>query len=180
MSGKLFREKELTAPEASRHASASHGTLPACATSTAGGCPAVLVEGPMQKARTAEELCVHSFALAGSRSRHRRCEVGGRARRRSFCVRCTPFISEASIPAAEGACTHDMLAHHTVLTCVLTSCARRRWKGSGAHIQWISMIGHVVARCSWWWCMPWCNGLLRFAACGDRDRSQDRPLTSRV
>ena len=102
----------------------------------------------MQKARTAEELCVHSFALAGSRSRHRRCEVGGRARRRSFCVRCTPFISEASIPAAEGACTHDMLAHHTVLTCVLTSCARRRWKGSGAHIQWISMIGHAVARCS--------------------------------
>ena len=170
MSGKLFREKELTAPEASRHASASHGTLPACATGTAGGCPAVPVEGPMQKARTAEELCVHSFALAGSRSRHRRCEVGGRARRRSFCVRCTPFISEASIPAAEGACTHAMLAHHTVLTCVLASCARRRWKGSGAHTKWISMTGQVVARCYPPWCLWLCNGLRQDATRDARER----------
>ena len=127
-----------------------------------------------------DECCATSFCAEVQRSHHRRCELVGRAQRRSFCLRCTWLVPQASIPAAGGVCTHAMLAHHTVLTCVLTSCARRRWKGSGAHIQWISMIGHVVARCSWWWCMPWCNGLLRFAACGDRDRSQDRPLTSRV
>ena len=28
--------------------------------------------------------------------------------------------------------------------------------------------------------MPQCNGLLHFAACVDRERSQDRPLTARV
>ena len=118
----------------------------------------------MQKARTAEECCVHSFCAAGLAQRHRRCEVGGRARRRSFCVRCTPFISEASLPAAEGACTHDMLAHHTVLTCVLASCARRRWKGSAAHIQWISLTVHVVGSCIGCWSILVCNGLRQDAA----------------
>ena len=140
----------------------------------------VPVEGPMQKSRTAEECCVHSFCATGRAPRHRRCEVGGRARRRSFCVRCTPFISEASIPAAEGACTHAMLAHHTVLTCVLTSCARRRWKGSAAHIQWISLTVQVVVSWIWCWCMLLCNGSRRFAACVDRERSPDRPLITRV
>ena len=175
-----MRKNSLTAPEASRLASASHGTHPACATGSGGRSVPLPVEGPMQKARTADECCAASFCARRFAPRHRRYEVGGRARRRSLRVRCTQLVPQASLPAAEGACTHAMLAHHTVLTCVLTSCARRRWKGSGAHIQWISMIGHVVARCSWWCCMPWCNGLLRFAACGDRDRSQDRPLTSRV
>ena len=51
------------------------------------------------------------------------------------------------LPAAGGACMHGMLAHHTVLTCVLASCARRRWKGNGAHIQWNSMTIHVVGSC---------------------------------
>ena len=161
---------ELRRREASRHASASHGTLPACATSTAGGYPAVLVEGPMQKARTAEELCVHSFALAGLAQRHRRCEVGGRARHRSICLRCTPLVSEASLPAAEGACTHGMLEHHTVLTCVLASCAHRRWKVSGALTKWISMTVQVVARCYPPWCLWVCNSLQQDDARDARER----------
>ena len=159
-----MRKNSLTAPEASRLASASHGTRPACATGTGGRSVPVPVEGPMQKSRTAEECCVHSFCATGLAQRHRRCEVGGRARRRSFCVRCTPFISEASIPAAEGACTHAMLAHHTVLTCVLTSCARRRWKGSAAHIQWISLTVHAVGSCIGWRSILVCNYLQQDAA----------------
>ena len=175
-----FREKRQTRHEGSRRASPSHVCSRATQERRRRHHATLRSKDPIQKDRTAEECCVTSFCAEVQRSHHQRCELVGRAQRRSFCLRCTWLVPQASIPAAGGVCTHAMLAHHTALTCMLTSCARRRWKGSGAHIQWISMIGHVVARCSWWWCMPWCNGLLRFAACGDRDRSQDRPLTSRV
>ena len=159
-----MREKCHRRPEASRHASASHGTHPACATGTGGRSVPVPVEGPMQKSRTAEECCVHSFCARRFAPRHRRYEVGGRARRRSLRVRCTQLVPQASLPAAEGACTHDMLAHHTVLTCVLASCARRRWKGSGAHIQWISLTVHAVGSCIGWWSILVCNYLQQDAA----------------
>ena len=38
-------------------------------------------EDPVQKACTAEELCVHSFCAGSERSQHRRGDDGGRARR---------------------------------------------------------------------------------------------------
>ena len=155
---------ELRRREASPHASASHGTRPACATGRGARCLLLPVEGPMQKSRTTEECCVHSFCATGLAQRHRRCELVGRARRRSFCSRCTQLVPQASLQVAEGACTHAMLAHHTVLTCVLTSCARRRWKGSAAHIRWISLTVHAVGSCIGWrsiWCAIICNKTLR-------------------
>jgi hypothetical protein len=56
-SGLLFRKNEQTAREASRRASASHGTLLADATGSGDGSTPLPVEGPVQKACTAEELC---------------------------------------------------------------------------------------------------------------------------
>ena len=159
-----MRKNSLTAPEASRLASASHGTHPACATGSGGRSVPLPVEGPMQKARTADECCAASFCARRFAPRHRRYEVGGRARRRSLRVRCTQLVPQASLPAAEGACTHGMLEHHTVLTCVLASCARRRWKGSGAHIQWIPLTVHAVGSCIGWWSILVCNYLQQDAA----------------
>ena len=95
-----MRKKEQTLPEGSRLASASHSTLPACATGTGGRSVPVPVEGPMQKARTAEECCVHSFCATGLAQRHRRCEVGGRARRRSVCVRGHPVRAHLALGAS--------------------------------------------------------------------------------
>ena len=165
-----MRKKEQTLPEGSRLGSASHGTLPACATGSGARSVPLPVEGPMRKARPAEECCAPSFCARRFAPRHRRYEVGGRARRRSLRVRCTQLVPQASLPAAEGACTHAMLAHHTVLTCVLASCARRRWKGSGAHIQWISLTVHVVGSCIGCWSILVCNCLRQDAARDARER----------
>ena len=106
----------------------------------------------------------------GLAPRHRRCEAGGRARRRSLRVRCTQLVPQASLPVAGGTCTHGMLAHHTVLTCVLASCSCRLWKGSGAHIHWISMTGQVLASCYLSWCVWLCIGLRQDAARDARER----------
>ena len=155
---------ELTSSEGTRLASASHAMQPAIATRTRRRQVPVRVEGPVRKDRTADKHCAPSFRTQASTPQHRCSHVVGRARRRSLCLRCTCLIPEVSLPVAGGACTHGMLAHHTVLTCVLASCARRRWKGSGAHIQWISLTVHVVGSCIGWWSILVCNYLQQDAA----------------
>ena len=155
---------ELTRREGSRRAWASHGCRRARQERTRQHHAPVRSKDPIQKDRTAEECCVTSFCAEVHRSHDRRCELVGRAQRRSFCLRCTWLVPQASIPAAGGVCTHAMLAHHTVLTCVLTSCARRRWKGSGADIQWIPLTVHAVGSCIGWWSILVCNYLQQDAA----------------
>ena len=116
------------------------------------------------------------------RPRPRRGKVGGRARRRALCARCSRLVSQVSLRVSRHARTHEHLLHHTAWTAIgmLASCARRPQEGSGAHIQWISLSVQVVYSWICWWCKPWCNGSRRFAACVDRERSPDRPLITRV
>ena len=77
-------------------------------------------------------------------------------------------------PPGRWRCVHTWHAcipqNHTALTCVVASCARRRWKGSGAHTEWISMTGQVVARCYPSWCLWLCNGLRQDATRDARER----------
>ena len=159
-----MRDMELRRREGSRRAAASH--FRAKPTAECIG----RADGLVHSAKRDRNRCSRSAAATPRACEqwralpHRRCELVGRARRRSFCSRCTWLVPQASIPAAEGACTHAMLAHHTVLTCVLASCARRRWKGSGADIQWIPLTVHAVGSCIGWWSILVCNYLQQDAA----------------
>ena len=170
---KLFRESELTSREASRCASASHGTRSALSTGTADRSPAVPVEGFVQKARTADKCCAHSFRTQVSAPQHRCTDVGERARRRSLCLRCTWLIPEASLQVAGGAYTHGICTHHMALTVVIASCSCRPWMGNGADTQSISMTVLVMDSCNWSWCAMVCNELQRFVACAARERLLD-------
>ena len=129
---------------------------------TTANASAVRQELPLESATVAERYHTDAANLLAGRS-------GGlfACAARGWCRR------QASRPlksTAEGACTHAMLAHHTVLTCVLTSCARRRWKGSAAHIQWISLTVHAVGSCIGWWSILVCNYLQQDAARDARER----------
>ena len=106
----------------------SHGTLPACATGTADRSPAVPIEDPVRKACTPEECCVHSACAGSERSQPRRSKVGGRARRRALCARCSRLVRQVSPRAARHARTHEYLMHHTAWTAcsphVLAGCRK--------------------------------------------------------
>ena len=108
--------------------SASHGTLPACATGTADRSPAVPIEDPVRKACTPEECCVHSACAGSERSQPGLGKVGGRARRRSLCARCSRLVRQVSPRAARHARTHEYLMHHTAWTAcsphVLAGCRK--------------------------------------------------------
>ena len=96
--------------------SASHGMHSACATGTAERSPPVPVEDPVRKACTAEECRVHSACAGNERSQHRRDKVGGRARRRALCARCSRLVRQVSLRASRHARTHEHLMHHTAWT----------------------------------------------------------------
>ena len=176
----LFRKSEHTLPEASRRASASHGTRSAIPTSTADRSPAVLVEGAVQKAQTADKYCVASCRTQVSAPPHRRGRVGERARRRSQRARYTCSVSEVSLRVSGHACTHDSLTHHTARTASRMTCRPhdRRRQGSGAQLQWISMTGHVVGRCRQQQHTPLCNGLQRGIAWSSQERCLLGPLVA--
>ena len=96
--------------------SGSHCTLPAIAIGTADRSPAVPIEDPVRKACTAEECRVHSACAGSERSQPRRGKVGGRARRRALCARCSRLVRQVSLRADRHACTHESLTHHTAWT----------------------------------------------------------------
>ena len=111
-----MRENELSGVEGSRRASASHGTRSAPQTGTAGRSVPVPVEGPTQKACTADECRHPRRRRFRSAPRHRRGRVGGRALRRSLCAHGTRSMSEVSLRVWRHACTHDSLTHHAAWT----------------------------------------------------------------
>ena len=143
----LKRRNEQTPHEGSRRASAWHGMPNRRAECTS------RADWLLHSAKRDEKSCSRSAAATPSVGAHEqplqrhRSDVGGRAWRRVLCVRCTQLVPQTSLRVGRGACKHGMLTHHTALTCVVASCARRRWKGSGAHTEWMSMTGQVVARC---------------------------------
>ena len=147
-SGLLLRENEQTALEGSRRASASHGTRSAPSTGTADRSVPVPVEGPVQKARTADE-CRHP----------RRAQVQERSTtptRQSWwqgdttlSLRSRYALDVRGKPASMETCTHDSLTHSPRGTdSMLGACHIQALQGSAALRQWISMAGHVVGRCS--------------------------------
>jgi hypothetical protein len=129
--GKTMRKKRLTAREGSRRASASHATHSAVPTGTAGRSVPVPTEGPVQKARIAEELCVPSAAQESSAPQHRRGRVGVRALRRSICARWTRSMPEVSLRVWRHTCTHDSLTHHAAWT----ACKAHVLAGAGSAVQ---------------------------------------------
>ena len=159
----------------------SHGTLPACATGTADRSPAVPIEDPVQIRCTVDELCVHSACAGSERSQPPHGKVGGRARRRSLCARCSRLVWQVSPRAARHARTHEYIMHHTAWTaCSPHVLAGRRKAVELLHNGFLWLYTSWTVRLHCWWCKPWCNGLLHFAACVDRERSPDRPLITRV
>ena len=120
----------LTAREASRHMPGSHGTLPAIAAGTADRSPAVPVEDPSRKACTPEDCRVHSACAGTERPQPRRGKVGGRARRRALCARCSRLVWQVSPRAARHARTHEYIMHHTAWTACsphVLEAAGRQW-----------------------------------------------------
>ena len=111
-----MREKELMLVEGSRRASASHGTRSAPSTGSGDRSVPLPVEGPVQKACTADECCVPSAAQKSSAPSHHRGRVGGRAPRRSLCARWPRSMPEVSLRVWRHACTHDSLTHHAAWT----------------------------------------------------------------
>ena len=127
----LKRENELMLVDGSRRASALHGTRSASSTRTAGRSVPVPAEGPVKKARTADECRVPSAAQESSAPQHRRGRVGGRQLRRSLCARGTRSMSEVSLRVWRHACTHDSLTHHTEWT----ACKAHVLAGAGKAVQ---------------------------------------------
>ena len=134
-----MREKCLTAVEGSRRASASHGMRSAPSTVSGDRCDLLPVEGPVQKACTADECCFPPSAQESSAPRHRRGRVGGRALRRSLCAHGTRSMSEVSLRVWRHACTHDSLTHHTART----ACQAHVLAGAGSAVQ------HLESRKLW-------------------------------
>ena len=91
-------------------------TCTAPSTGSGGRCALLPVEGPVQKACTADECRVPLAAQESSAPRHRRGRVGGRALRRSLCAHDTRSMSEVSLRVWRHACTHDSLTHHAAWT----------------------------------------------------------------
>jgi len=102
--------------EASRRASALHGTRSASSTGSGDWSAPLPVEDPVQKACTAEEWCAASFCAGVQRLQHRRGKVRGRARRRSQRARCARSVSQVNMRVARHALIHDSLTHHTAWT----------------------------------------------------------------
>ena len=109
-----------------------------------------------------------------------RGKVCGRARRRALCARCARLACQVSPRAARHARTHEYHMHHTAWTARSPHVLAGRSQAVELTCNGYFLALQVVGRCMWWWCMPWCNGLLRFVACVDRKRSPDRPLIARV
>ena len=141
----LLRENEQTAVEGSRRASASHGTRSAPLTGTADRSVPVPVEGPVQKARTADECRHPRRRRFRSAPRHRRSRVGGRAPRRSLCAHGTRSMSEVSLQVWRHACTHDSLTHHAAWT----ACQAHVLAGASnavEHLECRKLQGRVIYR----------------------------------
>ena len=138
--------------------SASHGMHSACATGTAERSPPVPVEDPVRKACTAEECRVHSACAGNERSQHRRDKVGGRARRRALCARCSRLVRQVSLRASRHARTHEHLMHHTAMDgmrtrLVCSQAAARQWSshtmdvyGCTSREQFELMVVHAVVQ----------------------------------
>ena len=151
--------------------SASHGTLPACATGTADRSPAVPIEDPVRKACTPEECRVHSACAGSERSQPGLGKVGGRARRRSLCARCSRLVWQVSPRAARHARTHEYIMHHTAWTACSPHVLAGRRKAvelTDNEYRWLDKSWAValdgVACCS----AMVCIGLLRVSTESDR------------
>ena len=85
-------------------------------------------EDLVRKACTAEECRVHSACAGSERSQPRRGKVGGRARRRALCARCSRLVWQVSPRAARHARMHEYIMHHTAWTACSTHVLAGRRK----------------------------------------------------
>ena len=115
-SGKLFREKGLSAPEVASRDCGWHGSGRPLGECTAGR-HGLLHSTKNGCKRLSRWRAAATSACAGSeRSQPRRGKVGGRARRRALCARCSRLVSQVSLRASRHARTHEHLLHHTAWT----------------------------------------------------------------
>ena len=111
-------------------------------------------------------------ACAGSeRSQPGLGKVGGRARRRSLCARCSRLVWQVSPRAARHARTHEYLMHHTAWTACSPHVLAGRRKAvelTDNEYRWLDKSWAValdrVACCS----AMVCIGLLRVSTESDR------------